>query len=252
MSNSKNITSCQLVRSKHIKLNSKNIDDIVLVKKKPNSFFVAELHETKYMTTKAIQKICSSEFDSIELPKYNSCGTTALMCFAKSKKALTLGLTKLTPKTASVINLNTAAIDFDKLIKISANVTAILSRFKGNCLGLDGLSTISNKALENLIQYKGEYLSLCGLESINSKQAALLAKYKGSLFLDGIKTLNPSIAGILLKQRDYFISLKGLKTISNELLNIIIASKKEVIFKNLRTTNFQKNILKEIKSVTIY
>lgn len=110
-------------------------------------------------------------------------------------------------------NKNILVLQLNGLKRLSPSGAALLAKFDGSVLGLNGLEILPDEVADDLAHYKGN-LGLAGVKKLSDKAADALSEHQGDLFLDGVTTLSEAAAQSLA-QHSGELSLTGLTTLSD-------------------------------------
>jgi|694.fasta_scaffold17631_3 hypothetical protein len=171
--------------------------------------------DTNSILTKEIAERFLEDSSSVELGRFKSITTQAVMVLAESEDYLDLGsLTDLPVDIAKQLGRSTAGITLRGLQELSPDAALALSENRGGFLDLKGLTKLSDEAAIAITKYKGLYLYLGGVTSMSDELAEALAMYQGTMIeLSNLVDLSESAAEKFCKIHA-FVVLPSLKSIT--------------------------------------
>ena len=131
------------------------------------------------------------------------------------------GLKNLNDNTAKYLSTYQGSLWLDGLHLISETAAEILSKHKGEILGLNGLNKLSESVAKSLSRHQGKIIGLNGLTQIDQGIAGILSDYAGCLGLCGLTQIDDGIAAVLSKHKGD-IGLTGLVALSDKAISHFI------------------------------
>jgi hypothetical protein len=115
------------------------------------------------------------------------------------------------------------SLSLNGLTSLSEETAMALSRWRGNVLSLNCLTSLSAKAAQALSKWSGWSLSLYGITSLQVETAKALSSWSGEhLWLDGLKYISTIAAQSLSRWEGEVFGLTGLESLSKEASNALI------------------------------